>query len=156
MSFNIEVESGTSIRLPTAGKYCDRDIVITATGGGVSSPTTISGVNLHDTSTDILNTYVEGSAIIEYKGWTSTDYIPVEDGKYYLVCSLSSINAKYCSRFDATKKYVSAFSGAINCTDKNRPLFFTGYDGYVRFSGTTAQIAALEFYEIVNFVWSVD
>jgi hypothetical protein len=34
MSFNIEVEGGTSVRLPTAGKYCDRDIVITATGGG--------------------------------------------------------------------------------------------------------------------------
>lgn len=32
MSHNITVESGTSIRLPTAGKYCDRDIVITATG----------------------------------------------------------------------------------------------------------------------------
>lgn len=34
MSFNITVEGGTSVRLPTAGKYCDRDIIITATGGG--------------------------------------------------------------------------------------------------------------------------
>lgn len=33
MSFNIEVEGGTSVRLPTAGKYCDRDIVVTAQGG---------------------------------------------------------------------------------------------------------------------------
>ena len=33
MSHNITVESGKSVRLPTAGKYCDRDIVITATGG---------------------------------------------------------------------------------------------------------------------------
>jgi hypothetical protein len=32
-AFNIEVESGTSVKLPTAGKYCDRDIVVTATGG---------------------------------------------------------------------------------------------------------------------------
>ena len=31
MSFNIEVKSGKSVRLPTAGKYCDRDIVVTAT-----------------------------------------------------------------------------------------------------------------------------
>ena len=31
---NITVTGGTSIRLPTAGKYCDRDIVITAEGGG--------------------------------------------------------------------------------------------------------------------------
>ena len=34
MSHNIIVEGGTSVRLPTAGKYCDRDIVITAQGGG--------------------------------------------------------------------------------------------------------------------------
>lgn len=33
MSWNIEVEGGTSVRLPTAGKYCDRDIVVTARGG---------------------------------------------------------------------------------------------------------------------------
>lgn len=34
MSHNITVEGGTSVRLKTAGKYCDRDIVITATGSG--------------------------------------------------------------------------------------------------------------------------
>lgn len=37
MSFNITVEGGTSARLPTKGKYCDRDIVITASGGGDTS-----------------------------------------------------------------------------------------------------------------------
>lgn len=37
MTHNIAVEGGTSVRLPTAGKYCDRDIVVTATGGGGSS-----------------------------------------------------------------------------------------------------------------------
>ena len=30
---NITVEGGSSVRLPTAGKYCDRDIIVTATGG---------------------------------------------------------------------------------------------------------------------------
>ena len=30
MSFNIEVASGSTIQLPTKGKYCDRDIVVTA------------------------------------------------------------------------------------------------------------------------------
>lgn len=33
-AFNIEVAGGSSVRLPTAGKYCDRDIIVTATGGG--------------------------------------------------------------------------------------------------------------------------
>ena len=34
MTHDITIEGGTSLRLKTAGKYCDRDIVITATGGG--------------------------------------------------------------------------------------------------------------------------
>lgn len=33
MSFNIKIQSGTSARLPTAGKYCDRDILITTVSG---------------------------------------------------------------------------------------------------------------------------
>ena len=33
-SHNITVSAGSTIRLPTAGKYCDRDIVIKAKGGG--------------------------------------------------------------------------------------------------------------------------
>jgi hypothetical protein len=32
--FNIEVQGGSSVRLPTAGKYCEKDIIITASGGG--------------------------------------------------------------------------------------------------------------------------
>ena len=36
-AFNIEVAGGSSVRLPTAGKYCDRDIVITATGSASGS-----------------------------------------------------------------------------------------------------------------------
>ena len=31
--FNITVEGGSSVRLPTAGKYVDRDIIVTSTGG---------------------------------------------------------------------------------------------------------------------------
>ena len=34
MSHNITIGGGTSVRLPTAGKYCDQDIIVTATGGG--------------------------------------------------------------------------------------------------------------------------
>lgn len=32
--FNVEVAGGSSVRLLTKGKYCDRDIVVTATGSG--------------------------------------------------------------------------------------------------------------------------
>lgn len=154
--FNITVEGGTSVRLPTAGKYCDRDILVTATGGGgVSEPATISGINLHDTETDIPNTYLQGSTVKTYNGWTTTDFIPVEDGKFYLAYSVSAIDSKYCSKFNAEKAGASALSGIINCTNKNRPIFLSGHDGYFRFSGTAAQIAALEFYEVINFNWEV-
>jgi hypothetical protein len=33
--FNIEVQGGTAVKLPTAGKYCEKDIVVTAIGGGL-------------------------------------------------------------------------------------------------------------------------
>ena len=156
MTHNITVEGGTSVRLPTAGKYCDRDIVVTATGGGsVSEPSTISGINLHNTETDIPNTYLSGAAVNEYNGWTTTDFIPVEEGKFYFVYSISAIDSKYCSKFDANKENAKVLSGTINCTNKNEPLFIKGHDGYFRFSGANAQINSLEFYEVINFNWKV-
>ena len=156
MSHNITVEGGTSVRLPTAGKYCDRDIVVTATGGGsVNEPSTISGINLHNKETDIPNTYLSGATVLEYNGWTTTDFIPVEEGKFYFVYSISAIDQKYCSKFDANKENAKVLSGTINCTDKNKPLFIQGHDGYFRFSGLSSQIHALEFYEVLNFDWKV-
>ena len=156
MTHNITVEGGTSVRLPTAGKYCDRDIVVTATGGGsVSEPSTISGINLHNKETDIPNTYLSGATVIAYNGWKTTDFIPVEEGKFYFVYSTSAFDSKYCSKFDANKENAKAISGTINFTDKNKPLFIQGHDGYFRFSGANSQIDALEFYEVINFDWKV-
>ena len=156
MTHNITVEGGTSVRLPTAGKYCDRDIVVTATGGGsVSEPSTISGINLHNKKTDIPNTYLDGAAVIAYNGWKTTDFIPVEEGKFYFVYSTSAFDSKYCSKFDANKENAKALSGTINCTGKNKPLFIQGHDGYFRFSGANSQVDALEFYEVINFDWKV-
>ena len=158
MSFNIEVEGGKTVRLPTKGKYCDRDIVITATGdgsGGGSSAATISGINLHDATTDIPNTYLKDATVIAYNGWTTTDFIRVEDGKFYLAYSTIVIDARYCSKFNSNKGGAASLGGLINCTDKNRPVFLRGHDGYFRFSGTNSQISSLEFYEVVNFNWEV-
>lgn len=39
----IEIESGTSLRLLTSGKYCDRNILVTATGGGGTISATDDG-----------------------------------------------------------------------------------------------------------------
>lgn len=42
---NISVEGGESKRLLTAGKYCDRDIVVTASGGGGGAYTVYIGTS---------------------------------------------------------------------------------------------------------------
>lgn len=50
---NITVDSGTSLRLKTAGKYCDRDILVTATGGsgGSSKPEQEKTVDITENGT---------------------------------------------------------------------------------------------------------
>ena len=155
MTHNITVEGGTSVRLPTAGKYCDRDIVVTATGGGsVSEPATISGINLHNAGTDIPNTYLDGAAVIAFNGWKPTDFIPVEEGKFYFVYSVSAIGAKYCSKFDANKENAKSLSFST-CLNKNIPTIINGHDGYFRFSGNNEKINNLEVYEVINFNWKV-
>ena len=155
MTHNITVEGGTSVRLPTAGKYCDRDIIVTATGGGsVNKPVTISGINLHNVETDILNTYLMGATIKAYNGWKTTDFIPVEDGKFYLIYSTTEIDPRYCSEFNANKEGAKRLR-FTNCTNKNRPSIISGHNGYFRFSGPDAKINALEFYEVINFNWEV-
>lgn len=42
MSYNFEVESGNTVKFPVGGKYCDRDIVVSATGGGITPTGTIN------------------------------------------------------------------------------------------------------------------
>lgn len=47
---NITVESGSTVRLKTAGKYCDRDIVVTAEGGNGDIGDLIDGSIIEITS----------------------------------------------------------------------------------------------------------
>jgi hypothetical protein len=73
MSFNIEVAGGTSVRLPTAGKYCDRDIIVTATGsgggGGGDAEAEVAAL-LGNTMTDINNSIVTSLRTRIFQGAT--------------------------------------------------------------------------------------
>lgn len=57
--FNIEVQGGSSVRLPTAGKYCDRDIVVTASGG----------------STEEIENLIDESGVLESTDGTATEKV---------------------------------------------------------------------------------
>lgn len=80
--FNIEVAAGSSVRLPTAGKYCDRDIVITATGSG-GDPTLPEG-------------YMR-TGYIRFNGEQAVDtrIIPTQDTKIRIVYTRDSNEAMY-------------------------------------------------------------
>ena len=62
MSHNITVEGGTSVRLATAGKYCDRDIIITATGSNVAPEDLDSVLTEQEALIDELKTVLQGKA----------------------------------------------------------------------------------------------
>lgn len=75
MSHNITVEGGTSVRLPTAGKYCDRDIIITAEGG-TPTPTQEKTIEIMANGT-VEVTPDEGYALSKV---TANVSVPIPDG----------------------------------------------------------------------------
>ena len=66
---NIEVQGGSTVRLPTAGKYCDRDIVVTATGGA-SGENKLAQV-IDQSVTEITASDLQGATKIGYYKFNS-------------------------------------------------------------------------------------
>lgn len=80
MSHNITVEGGTSVRLPTAGKYCDRDIVVTAKGGGGLDTSDANAV-----AKDIMwgkTAYVKGEKITGTLNTYNAEVTPTKEDQY--------------------------------------------------------------------------
>lgn len=65
---NITVEGGESVRLPTAGKYCDRDIVITANGQDTSDANATATDIRQGASAYADGEKIEGSLRVAYGG----------------------------------------------------------------------------------------
>lgn len=80
--FNIEVQGGSSVRLPTAGKYCEKDILVTASGGGEEE---FIGVKYSNYSNDYLNLPKTADARSLDKILKDPSAVPGENGKcmYY-------------------------------------------------------------------------
>ena len=96
MSHNITVEGGTAVRLPTAGKYCDRDIVVTATGGG--------GDDLEKLLTNKLTVL-------------DSDVTSIRQFAFRGATALTTVNLP-----KATSIATNAFYGCTKLTDVNMPL----------------------------------
>ena len=70
MSHNIIIESGKSVRLTTAGKYCDRDIIVSANGEDLDEVLSQQDTLLKE----LVDTLDEKAAEspVEYEVWTIT------------------------------------------------------------------------------------
>lgn len=103
--------------------------------------------NLHDSSTDIENKYIENGVEKSYSGWTATDYIPIKADTVYAVQSeFGNVNGRYCGLYDSEKNYVKNIGGGFQNVPDGVSLFF-GIDGYIRFSGISNIINKLTLHE---------
>ena len=117
--FAIEVEGGKSVRLKTAGKYCDRNIVVTATGGGGDTDAAyqqgvVDGKQAeYDRFWDAYQN--SGGYVYSYAGafgsrqWTDEVYNP----KYPIVCG-GGYNMErlfYLAEITDTKVTITALNG---------------------------------------------
>ena len=80
---NITVEGGTSVKLLVSGKYCDRDIVVTATGGSGGS------TNLPNGHTQVACVQFSGDQIID------TGVICTQNTKIKVVFTRESSSSLY-------------------------------------------------------------
>lgn len=99
---NISMEGGTSKRLLTAGKYCDRDIVVTASGGGGGEEN-----QLHGTLDGTL-TYIDSNVtkVIQYA--------------CYGITTITTVNLPNCTNIGS-----QAFRGCSGITSFSAPKVTT-------------------------------
>lgn len=139
MSFNIEVEGGSSVRLPTAGKYCDRDIVITALGGGGGGPELLfeTTFSVAESQIDVGNVTI---ATIQ-TGLTKADWGDCCECAVVIEC----IND---TELDFSKRHWVASVGRVYCSETYALTVGSPY----HFSKSETQLFAPYYYEAGAFV----
>lgn len=116
--FNITIDGGTSKRLLTAGKYCDRDIVVTATGGGGGGSSDLARQIFEErTFSDSSTTEVPADG---FRGWQAIKHIDMpnvtEIGQYacYNCIGLEEIDFPNCTSIGNYAFYNSTKVTSVN------------------------------------------
>ena len=103
----ITVDGGSSARLLTAGKYCDRNILVTATGGGGGTvvPANPKDVNFYDYEGTLLYSYTisEANLLTELPQPPTHDGLTFQGWNY----SLESVQAA-TRRMDVGATYITS------------------------------------------------
>lgn len=121
--------------------------LIAGFGQGGGGALIIGTDNLHDSSTDIENIYLNNGVETSYSGWLATDYIPIKaDTVYAVQVEYGNANGSYCALYDSEKNYAKNIGGGLQNVPDCVSLFF-GIDGYIRFSGVSTIINNLSLYE---------
>ena len=110
----ITVEGGSSARLLTAGKYCDRNILVTATGGGGGgTATSPSDVNFYDYDGTLLYSYTiaEANLLTELPQPPTHDGLTFQEWNYSLESVQTAtrrmdIGATYITSDGKTRLYI--------------------------------------------------
>ena len=98
--------------------------------------------NLHDSSTDFQNTYINPSnGVLEnYNGWVSTDFIEL-NGQVSVVVLIREW--QYCAVYDENKNFIRNLQSGLNSA-------LTPDVKYIRFSGMKANMQKLCVYPSTN------
>lgn len=98
--------------------------------------------NLHDSSTDFQNTYINAynGALMNYDGWDSTDFIEL-NGQVSVVSLIKEW--KYCAVYDENKKFIRNLANGLNSA-------LTSNAKYIRFSELRQNIQNLYVYPSNN------
>lgn len=130
--------------LTTAGTWVEGNISITNT---LDAFVTLSD-NLHDSTEDVANTYINGSTETTYSGWSSTGYIPVKPDTYYKV--INGPGNQYNALYKADKS--SAKGGVYIARSTNRAdcilVKTTSESAYIRMSMASGNVPSIEIYEV--------
>lgn len=137
MSYKFEVEGGNTVKFPVSGKYCDRDIEVTATGGTqIETGLVITSV---DGNGKILTADWYGETVPSFRyAWYSEGVYPTLTAKTEVVTlqgyAFASAFVSFADGFFDSLLYAGDSSLAMtrtNNTSLNLPVF-TGYTSAAR------------------------